>query len=461
MPTNHLPPADTEKDELAPFRPILAVVRLDAIPEMATKILSSKHPKGRLAYPPVVGAPLHGSYNILFPIEFRDQGIRWLLKIPINGIPEHWNTLCADELESEARTIQLIRKRTSIPVPDVFGFCRPLDNPLRCPHIWLSFIPGISLYDFWFAKTPGMSEEDRHRRRTRVLKGVASAMVQLSQFSSEKGGRLVFDSDGRLYIDRRRELDIVEYDKRLEQDNPDYMPAYFSSGPYKVAKEFYTSTLNRQKPGSSEFLLGQRRLLQCFIDCIDEFFANDRQSFVLTHPDFDIQNFLVSPQGDLVGIIDWDGVGAWPKSLGNLRYPGWLTRDWDPGMYGYGSEGVLYDPKIQEDSPQTLARYRKVYQDAIRDALGKHKIQGHSQTYHTSATLITENLHIAAKNPMGRGNILRKIVQEIARLVKVPCSDEEFLYMELCHSLGQGKPREGSLKALRTGLTMLLQNKTL
>ncbi|KAL2134136.1 hypothetical protein VTI74DRAFT_898 [Chaetomium olivicolor] len=284
--------------------------------------------------------------------------------------------------------MQLIRKRTSIPVPDVFGFCRTHDNPLCCPHIWLSFIPGISLYDFWFAKTPGMLEEDRHRCRTRVLKGVASAMVQLSQFSFGKGGRLMFDSDGRPHVDRRRELDIVECDKRLEQHNPDYMPAYFSSGLYKAAKGFYT---------------------------------NDFYSSSLT-----AWTTFSQMIGDLVGIIDWDGVGAWPKSLGNLRYPGWLTRDWDPGMYGYGSDGVLHDPEMREDLPQTLARYRKVYHDAIRYALGKHKIQGHSQTYHTSATLITENLHIAAKNPMGRGNILRKIVQEIARLVKVPCSDGEF-----------------------------------
>ncbi|KAJ4292839.1 hypothetical protein N0V88_005497 [Collariella sp. IMI 366227] len=314
--------------------------------------------------------------------------------------------------------MQLMRKCTSIPVPHVLGFCRTLDNTLRCPHIWLSFISGISLYDFWFAKTPDMSEEDRHHCRTHVLNDVASAMVQLSQFSFNKGGRLVFDSDGRPVVDRHRELDIVKCDERLEQDNPDYMPAYFPSGPYKAAKEFYTSALNRQEPGSSEFLLGQRQLLQFFIDCMDDFFANDRQSFVLTHPDFDIQNFLVSPKGDLVGIIDWDGVGAWPKSLGNVRYPGWLTRDWDPGMYGYGSDGV-HDSEMREDSPQTLARYRKVYQDAIRDALGKHKIQGYCQTYHTSATLITENLYIAAKNPMGRGNILRKIVQEIAKLVIV------------------------------------------
>lgn len=457
MPENNPSPADAEEDELASFRPVLAVVRLDLVPEMATKIWDSKYPKDPLARPPVVEAPLHGCFNILFPIEFRDRGIAWLLKIPVNGTPGHWNTLCADELESEARTMQLIREHTTIPIPDVLGFCKTANNPLRCPHIWLEFISGISLYDFWFADCPG--KEDYDRRRTRLLKGVASAMVQLSQFSCREGGRLTFSDDGRPpSVGCHRELDIDAFAERLEQDNPDYMPVYFPSGPYKTAKEFYTNALNRQqKLDSSEFSLGQRRLLQFFVACMDDFFAADAHSFELTHPDFDLQNFIVSPQGDLVGILDWDGVGAWPRSLGNLRYPGWLIRDWDPAAYGSGSDGVLDNP----DSPQTLAHYRKVYRNAIRDALGEQKIQGDSRTYHTSATLITEILHIAASSSKDRGMILRKIVQEIAGLVKVPCSDEDHLYMELCHSFGQGEPSKGALDAPRTGLTMLLQNESL
>ncbi|KAK4106969.1 hypothetical protein N658DRAFT_37072 [Parathielavia hyrcaniae] len=462
MPANHaLLPGDAEEDGLAPFGPILAVVRLDKAAERAIELWSSKHPKDPRPRPPVVGAPIHGSYHILFPLVFNDRGTRWLLKVPIDGIPGHWNNLCADALESEAQTMQLIRKHTSIPVPDVFGYSTTLDNDLGCPHIWLSFIDGVSLDDFWFAEPQDMSEEDRHRRRTRVLRSVASAMVQLSKFSFNEGGQLVFESDGRLSgVARRRELDVIECERRLEHG--EYMPAYFSSGPYKTAGQFYTSSLHRQVP-DSEFLLGQRRLLHFFLVCVDDFFTADRQSFVVTHPDLDLQNFIVSPQGDLVGIIDWDGVGAWPKSLGNLRYPSWLTRDWDPGMYGYGSDGVLHDAEMREDSPQTLARCREVYCDAIREALAEDRIGGHSQAYHTGATLITENLHIAATNPVGRGNILRKIVQEIAKLAEVPCSDEEFLYMELCHSFGhgEGKLREGVLGALRTGLTKLLQNESL
>lgn len=286
-------------------------------------------------------------------------------------------------------------------------------------------------------------------------------MVQLSQLSFEMGGRLVFSNAGSpLGVGPHRELDINESVERQMLDNPDHMLVYFASGPFKTANEFYNSALKREKPAASTFLLGQRRLLEFFVDCMTDFFTADDRSFVLTHPDFDIQNFLVSPQGRLVGIIDWDGVGAWPRSLGNLRYPGWLTRDWDPGMYGYESDGVLHDPEMREDSPQTLARHRKVYQDAIRDALGKQNSQAGNQEYYTSATLITENLAIAASNQMGRGNILRKIVHEIAVVAKVPCSNQRLLYMELCEFLGEGKPNKETLEAVGAGLKMLLQNKS-
>ena len=64
------------------------------------------------------------------------------------------------------------------------------------------------------------------------------------------------------------------------------------------------------------------------------------ESFVLLHPDFDIQNFIVSEEGDLQGIIDWDGFTVAPRSLGNERYPGWLSRDWDSDMYGYKESGT-------------------------------------------------------------------------------------------------------------------------
>ncbi|KAK3290202.1 uncharacterized protein B0H64DRAFT_413623 [Chaetomium fimeti] len=478
MPPHDIPsPVASDEDDLERFTPVLALLQLSEIPGAAARLWATKNPEKTLSGLPVVGGPLHGSYHILFPVEFPEQGAKWLLKIPINGAAEHWDELSAEQLQSEARTMQFIKRRTSIPLPEVFGFSTSLANPLGCPHIWLSFIPGVSLYDFWFNTPPTADDDDDalHRRRIQILKDVASAMVQLGQLRFPKGGRLVFDAGDDngdpVGVGPQRQLDDAACQKRLMRDPPDYMPVYFAAGPFKTAREFYTCPLEREAMPPLAILAGQQRLLRFLLDCMADFFEGVKgggEEFVLTHPDFDIQNFIVSPtDGRLVGIIDWDGVGAWPVSLGNLRYPGWLTRDWDPGMYGYGEDGVLADGVTREDSPETLQRCRWAYWKAVRDSLeeleagqaGSREGKGGGE-YETSATIITENLHIAAAGN-GRANILKKIVDEIAAVVDVPCENgPEFFYMELAMA-GQGEWKDGVKEALRAGLETLLRDQLL
>ena len=87
-------------------------------------------------------------------------------------------------------------------------------------------------------------------------------------------------------------------------------------------------------------------------------------------------------------------------------------------MYGYGSDGVLHHPNTREDSPQVLAKYRKVYRDAMHRILAgkaEEDVRGEAaktetETYATSATLITEDIYIAARG-MGAGNILDKLLR--------------------------------------------------
>lgn len=59
--------------------------------------------------------------------------------------------------------------------------------------------------------------------------------------------------------------------------------------------------------------------------------------FGLAHPDYDIQNVLVTEDGTVCGLIDWDGVAAVPRSFGSESFPRWLTHDWDPFFYDYNA----------------------------------------------------------------------------------------------------------------------------
>lgn len=123
----------------------------------------------------------------------------------------------------------------------------------------------------------------------------------------------------------------------------------------------------------------------------------------------------MSENGDLRGIIDWDGVAAVPRTLSNKRYPGWLTRDWDPAMYGYqeSMEVEAAEPEgVWEDSPDCLTHYRSVYNDMMMEKYSAKTKLGSGISL-CRMSLITENLAIAAHNPQCRSGILRKMLSEI------------------------------------------------
>jgi hypothetical protein len=93
--------------------------------------------------------------------------------------------------------MRLLKRETTIPIPEVLDFSATTRNPLRCPYIIMSFITGLPLYDVWFGHRLGSSDSDTNRaHRIRVLEGIASAMSQLARFSFRTGGRVLFGSDG-------------------------------------------------------------------------------------------------------------------------------------------------------------------------------------------------------------------------------------------------------------------------
>lgn len=122
--------------------------------------------------------------------------------------------------------------------------------------------------------------------------------------------------------------------------------------------------------------------------------------FVLSHADFDTQNIIVTQDGHLAGLIDWDGVAIVPRVLGNERYPNWLTHDWNPFGYDYneGEDQVrLHGHRIGNgccpttDSPEDLEFYRGIYQDTIT-ALSKKIIRESEQNTAADSSDLKESV---------------------------------------------------------------------
>lgn len=464
---------DEDHDPLEAFKAILEVIQFKEVSSFAVQLRKriadseGDATRGNFQSATVSVPPLTGSYNILFPIDF-DDGIRWLLRVPGIGIKEHWNDAAATSLSSEALTMQLLLRETTIRLPQVFDFSPSLENPLGVPFIVLEFVEGPSLYDVWFDLT--VTKDELRVRRTRVLENIAEAMVQLSKFSFDRGGSVQFDSQGQPSgIGPYREVDnhamlagLDKDEEEFEDGDDDGELIYRQYGPSDSIESFFSERLTKIPEPDIDMQNMDLALLKFFVDLVPEP-KSDVKPFVLAHPDFDIQNFIVSQDGELKAIIDWDGVAAVPRAVGNERYPGWLTRDWDPMMYSW-REGMETDPNretLLEDSPTTLKYYRGIYLSHIQSLKVKKNASQSSQAIATIQSLALENLLIAIVDPRCTRGILQNLFTNVVAAAATERSGElgeeaDFDYWDIAGRLQGGDLSQKWKDMLQTGFNAVL-----
>lgn len=85
------------------------------------------------------------------------------------------------------------------------------------------------------------------------------------------------------------------------------------------------------------------------------------ETFVIKPPDFDWQNILVDDNGNIIGLLDWDGVCTVPRFQGFAPTPKFLQQDYLRTWYWEGDGGC---------SDRDLARYRKAYANFMAEARG-------------------------------------------------------------------------------------------
>ncbi|KZV83170.1 hypothetical protein EXIGLDRAFT_324047 [Exidia glandulosa HHB12029] len=208
---------------------------------------------------------------------------------------------------------------------------------------------GTRLVDVWYDKkwwTGARSKTNTHR-------SLARHMVELSSIEFDRIGTLERnDATGEYFVApfaSRHELACL-------LEGPDY-----PLGPFRTQHEYLRSL-------AASLLLGMPNpyslMVELFIGTLpDPRF--DSAPFTLEHPDLDSQNvFIDDDTGEISALIDWDGVAVLPRQLGALRYPAWLTLDWNPLSY------MEYKNVGQYDHADELHVYRAAYVDAIRDSGG-------------------------------------------------------------------------------------------
>lgn len=471
------------------FGGILRTMNLAAIPMFAsnvcqfghknTGIISSKASCDADWIPCKIGGlPLCGSFNIVFTIEF-DDGFQWMLKVSANG--HRFDSVAAAALISEARTMQLLKHKTTIPVPAVYAFDASSYNDLNTPFILMERIDGKPLYRGWF--NDEIPKARLEHFRVKALQSLAEAMAQLNKFTLNRGGALEFDTAGRpvglrgakvvdavamyyrgigyedesegvqgsadnhdhhdyhdndeyQHTDNKDEVDGKdEKNKKDDNDeinNEDDEDLICEKGPFEIPKSAFLLDLDRSdayRQGGA-YTHGCYKALRMFIDLAFSNSGDHGRGFVLTHPDLDVQNILVAEDGSLRGLIDWDGVASVPREVGCAQYPLWLMRDWVPYYYLYDiREGKTEDDAgYEESSPAELASYRALYahfmeKEIERQTGGPDQVTTFGtlpkqEAQFTRRSLVMRDLDLAASSPFLTTNILCHIVNQIEKVTE-------------------------------------------
>ncbi|KAI1117050.1 kinase-like domain-containing protein [Nemania sp. NC0429] len=346
-----------DEDLTLPFAP-------ESLPAWATSIRNGLMNKNNNAEPVVctnVLSFLCGSNNVVFPLVFSD-GVTWALKVPQGPACQSVFTPAnAHSITTEVLTLRLLKKETTIPVPVVHDYCASMRNSLLYPYILMDYMDGLPSFRTWFPEEP-VDPNVLETRRMNTLNDLADIAVQLSKFTSTRGGWPIFDSEGQISdvgIQRKFDQEIAFADETGQSDSD----ALVSIGPFETAKSRFLAMLDRREvPADDVYSTGTYKLLHMFIDWASELEDFETGEFVLTHYDFALQNVLVTEEGRVCGIIDWEDVGFAPACVGNLSYPEFLTPDLDPDY--------SYDPENKnQNSPEELKRFRVVYSDMIEKKL--------------------------------------------------------------------------------------------
>ncbi|KAM0796936.1 kinase-like domain-containing protein, partial [Usnea florida] len=414
--------SDQDDFDRARFATILHNLKRDKIPSLASAVRYSGHPSTGIIDVPTTPQPVScrllshitcGSYNAVFTILF-DDGTLWVLKVPAHGHAQCWDAPAAEALTSEAYTMRLIRRETTLPIPEVLAFDASLENELGCPFILMELIYGKSLAEVWFDQE--ISQAKREQIRIRSLQGIAEAMAQLNSLTFSQGGSLVFDAKGNVAdVGSSNVVDLEKSCDNMRSKDYDNTMAFHQTGPFEDPKSYLLALLDAREGKQEPSIIrqGAYKLLRLFIEWSLLDAGGQEKQFVLAHADLDNQNILVKDDGSLAGIIDWDWTAAVPHCIGPQSLPKFLLQDYDPGNYAYDVEAGEPKEGFLADSPAELACYRAMYAQFMESYLSGNDREAADVT---RRSLITNTLYFAVQAPTEMRGLMIHLFQELEEL---------------------------------------------
>ncbi|KAI0147553.1 hypothetical protein GGR57DRAFT_255265 [Xylariaceae sp. FL1272] len=473
------------------FAGVVTSIDTVAVAELARRLLYTRQQtreegslQGQVSIPlPNISEPFYGSGHLFYMIQFCDDGshqpLKWIMKIPNMGLERvGWDRRSLERLRTEGLLLRMLRTEAGMPVPDVIGAKYEADDECNVPYLIMEFVEGKRLTDVWF----GYDREEYtdvgalRRRREKILESVADAMLRLGRFQFDEGGSPVFDEESQqCHVGPVSELDIqMMVDRWYQNEGQDKTLLWKDLGPWHDTFGMYTALLDAHPPVTEmergvyaglRLFLGEIREPAEFDPPSDTDLEGRQGNFVLCHPDLNLRNIIMAEDGTTIkAIVGWDGARIAPRSIGNLSFPRWLVRDFNPFAWrwkptlaadSWQRDQVSLDCNRFEDAPWTLRELREFYVQTIRGrseidnmsqrewnlamdrkrrnrAGQEHRVASHNMADMTAQSLLALSLDTAIRDPRCRIAILRHLLQ------KCSPSSEMFAFDEIVPTLGRG-----------------------
>jgi len=308
--------------------------------------IASRHNNGIPCYSdPLTCVPTFGTFNIIIPILFVN-GDKWIARIPRPGrMPSQTNPRLLEEtMASLEITTRVVRTRTRIPVPPIYGWSPTDDNEAGCPYMFMDFVEGVSLGDCFRELPPD--------KTISIIYEWALYTWELTHLQFNELGCLAPKS-GNVQVQKFLSAGSVHFHLGHDKDNTRQF-----HGPFRSAADYLFGISNLKKNPPVDNQSYDRFSFGTFLESMIPYALKPTYMygpFCLCHDDFNVQNILVDPiEGHITAVIDWDFASVKPiQSL--LSYPESLR--WDL----LAAVSQSYEPYQAEWS----RTYRRYWADAL------------------------------------------------------------------------------------------------
>ncbi|KFY66895.1 hypothetical protein V496_01880 [Pseudogymnoascus sp. VKM F-4515 (FW-2607)] len=243
----------------------------------------------------------NGQFHLVRLLEFENQS-RWIARIQLRKSTE----LLAKKLQREVDAMAIVRERTNIPVPQVFGYETNDSNQVGVAFILMEFLPGNVAMD-----ADGGYEthngEIPPQHKTNFYDEVARIQVEMTSVRLPRIGTIIKCTDGSYDIGPFPDLG-GPFDTATAFFEAWAAKAKFPKSRGIIQKSMKTGPVNEVLASITEFPRRIKALASRLSSC-------DNGPFPVWHPDFLHSNIIVDEGYRVLGVIDWEGTCTIPWGL--------------------------------------------------------------------------------------------------------------------------------------------------